>query len=200
AAARVEQVLNRLHLPQDVTVSLGGYYKEQTRSFQEMGIILAAALGVLLIMVGFQLGGQRAAWTVLIGTGLSALGALWALVLRGIPLDSTAFLGMLLVFAIVVNNGILIFSLARPRPGEDAVRPFQIVLACRQRLRPILMTMAADVMGFLPLAVGIGHGTDLLKPLATAVMGGLVVAIFMSLFLAPVLFVWLSRLFQRRSA
>ena len=194
AAAHARQVMKHLHLPSSVSVTMGGYYKEQTRSFREMGIILVAALGVLLIMVGLQLGSQRAAWAVLLGTSLSAVGALWMLVLRGIPLDSTAFLGMLLVFAIVVNNGILIFSLARPRPGEDQVRPFRIVLACRQRLRPILMTMAADVMGFLPLVVGIGHGTDLLKPLATAVTGGLVIAIFMSLFLAPVIFIGISRL------
>ncbi len=189
AAASARSIIASVHLPADITSTIAGYYQEQTRSFAQMGITLAAALGMLLILVGFQLGGQRPALAVLFATALSSVGALTALLLRGIPLDSTSFLGLLLVFAIVVNNGILIFSSARLRrsvPGR-----IQVELAARQRLRPIMMTMLADVFGFLPLAVGIGHGTDLLKPLATAVMGGLSVAIFLSLFIGPMFYVWL---------
>ncbi|MHB1951477.1 MAG: efflux RND transporter permease subunit [Acidiferrobacteraceae bacterium] len=189
AAASARAAIARLHLPPGITSSVAGYYREQTRSFAQMGITLVAALGILLILVGIQLGGQRPAVSVLVATGLSAFGTLAALLLFGIPLDSTSFLGLLLVFAIVVNNGILIFSearLHRPRPGR-----LEIELAARRRLRPILMTMAADVLGFLPLAIGIGRGTDLLKPLATAVMGGLSMAILLSLFVGPMLYVWL---------
>ena len=189
AAAKARSIIASVHLPADITSTIAGYYREQTRSFAQMGITLAAALGVLLILVGFQLGGQRPALAVLFATALSAVGALAALLVRGIPLDSTSFLGLLLVFAIVVNNGILIFSSARLRravPGR-----IHVELAARRRLRPIMMTMLADVFGFLPLAVGIGRGTDLLKPLATAVMGGLSVAIFLSLFIGPMLYVWL---------
>ena len=189
AAVRARAIIASVHLPHGITSSIGGYYREQTRSFAQMGITLVAALGVLLVLVGFQLNGQRPALAVLFATALSAVGAVTALLLRGIPLDSTSFLGLLLVFAIVVNNGILIFGSARQRrrvPGR-----VQVELAARRRLRPILMTMLADVLGFLPLAIGIGHGTDLLKPLATAVMGGLSVAIFLSLFVGPMFYVWL---------
>ena len=189
AAAAARAIMAAVHLPAGISSTIGGYYREQTRSFAQMGVTLAAALGVLVILVGFQLRGQRPALAVLVATALSAVGALAALLLRGIPLDSTSFLGLLLVFAIVVNNGILIFGTARQRravPGR-----IHVELSARRRLRPIMMTMLADVLGFLPLAVGIGHGTDLLKPLATAVMGGLSVAIFLSLYLGPMLYVWM---------
>ncbi len=187
AAAVTRALVKRAHLPSGITSSIGGYYKEQTKSFAQMELTLGFALIVLLVLVGYQLGTARAALAVLIATALSAFGALGALWVRGIPLDSTSFLGLLLVFAIVVNNGILIFGQARLHrslPGR-----LEVELAARRRLRPIMMTMAADVLGFLPLAVGVGHGTDLLKPLATAVMGGLIVALAASLILGPMLYV-----------
>ena len=191
AAATARQLIAKTPLPPGITARIGGYYKEQAKSFAQMELTLVFALLVLLVLVGYQLRAQRAALAVLVATSLSALGSLAALWLRGIPLDSTSFLGLLLVFAIVVNNGILIFGQARhykSPPGR-----IEVELAARRRLRPILMTMAADVLGFLPLAVGVGHGTDLLKPLATAVMGGLVLALAASLFIGPMLYMAFSR-------
>jgi len=191
AAAAARHIIAQVRLPHGITASIGGYYKEQAKSFSQMEMTLIFALLVLLVLVGYQLRAQRPALAVLIATALSALGALFALWVRGIPLDSTSFLGLLLVFAIVVNNGILIFGQARHLraiPGR-----LEIELAARRRLRPILMTMAADVLGFLPLAIGVGHGTDLLKPLATAVMGGLVSALGASLFIGPMVYMALLR-------
>ena len=190
AATLARRLIAKAHLPPGITASIAGYYKEQAKSFSQMELTLIFALLVLLVLVGYQLRTQRAALAVLIATSLSALGALAALWLRGIPLDSTSFLGLLLVFAIVVNNGILVFGQARHYraiPGR-----LEVELAARRRLRPILMTMAADVLGFLPLAIGVGHGTDLLKPLATAVMGGLILAVAASLFVGPMLYVAFS--------
>ncbi len=191
AAARARRIVGQMALPPSITARLGGYYKEQKASFAQMGVTLVLALLALLVLVGYQLGAQRPALAVLLATAQSAAGALLALRIRGIPLDSTAFLGMLLVFAVVVNNGILIFGQARlyrAVPGR-----LEVELACRRRLRPILMTMVADIGGFLPLAVGIGHGTDLLKPLATAVMGGLFVATASSLLIGPMLYTGFGR-------
>ncbi len=191
AAADARGIVRRLALPSSITAHLGGYYRQQTASFLQMGVTLILALLLLLVLVGYQLGALRPALAVLLATAQSALGALVALRLCGIPLDSTAFLGVLLVFAIVVNNGILIFAQARMRHAVP--NRLDVELACRRRLRPILMTMVADVGGFLPLAIGIGHGTDLLKPLATAVMGGLSVAILASLLIGPMLYLGFAR-------
>ena len=130
---------------------------------------------------------NRAAIVAIASIALTAGGTFVALLATGTDLDSTAFLGVLLVFAVAVNNVILIFARARQLGGHPP-RPSSVVLAARERLRPILMTMLADVFGFLPLAVGVGHGTDLLQPLALSVMGGLLLATFMTLWVAPVLY------------
>ncbi|EQD26467.1 acriflavin resistance protein, partial [mine drainage metagenome] len=192
AAAHARAVLAAMHFPASISSVIGGYYQQQARSFRQMAIILAAALGALLVLLGLQFSSQRAGIAAMLAIALAAPGALLALWLMHIDLDSTAFLGMLLVFAIAVNNVILIFARARQLSG-GAPRVATVALAARQRLRPILMTMLADVLGFLPLAIGIGRGTDLLRPLAVAVMGGLLLSILMSLGLAPILFSALAR-------
>ena len=196
AAARARAVLTAQHLPASISSVIGGYYRQQARSFQQMAMILAAALGSLLVMLGLQFSSQRAGSAAMLAIALAAPGSLLALWLTGTDLDSTAFLGMLLVFAIAVNNAILIFARAR-QLAAGKPRAAGVVLAARQRLRPILMTMLADVLGFLPLAVGVGRGTDLLRPLAIAVMGGLLLSRVMSLWLAPVLFGALAPLGSR---
>ena len=185
-AAAARGVIANAHLPAGMTAVLGGYYGEQQRSFRQMAAVLAGTLLMLLVLFGFQFGGQSKAVPAMAGIALAAPGALAALVVARLDLDSTAFLGILLVFAIAVNNVILIFSVGA-HPGARH-GPAQVALAAGTRLRPILMTMLADIGGFLPLAVGIGRGTALLQPLAVAVMGGLTLALVSSLWVAPVLY------------
>lgn len=188
AAAKADAIIAKIHLPASVTSTIGGYYHEQQQSFQQMTVILIAALLILLILLGFQFGSQKAGTVAIFSIALAAPGALILLLITGTDLDSTAFLGILLVFAIAVNNVILIFARARQLDGNHP-KAASVAFAARQRLRPIMMTMLADVFGFLPLAIGIGRGTDLLQPLAISVMGGLTLGTVMTLWLAPVLYV-----------
>jgi multidrug efflux pump subunit AcrB len=188
AATKANAVIAGAHLPTGVTSYIAGTYQEQQKSFQQMTVILIAALLILLILLGFQFGSQKAGTVAIFSIALAAPGALILLLITGTDLDSTAFLGILLVFAIAVNNVILIFARARQLDGNHP-KPASVAFAARQRLRPIMMTMLADVFGFLPLAIGIGRGTDLLQPLAISVMGGLTIGTVMTLWLAPVLYV-----------
>ena len=189
-AAKARSIIDSMHLPPSVTASIGGYYHSQVKSFKQMAFMLAFALILIFVFFGFQFASQRAAIASMAAIALSGAGALAALLITGIELDSTAFLGILLVFAISTNNAILIFARSRQISGavKSSPNPSSVFLAARERLRPILMTMLADVFGFLPLAIGIGRGTDLLKPLSVAVMGGLLISVFMSLWLAPVIY------------
>jgi multidrug efflux pump subunit AcrB len=187
AAAKANAIIANMHLPNGVFSTIGGFYHEQQQSFRQMTVILIAALLILLILLGFQFGSQKAGTVAIFSIALAAPGALIMLLITGTDLDSTAFLGILLVFAIAVNNVILIFARARQLDGNHP-KPASVAFAARQRLRPIMMTMLADVFGFLPLAIGIGRGTDLLQPLAIAVMGGLILGTIMTLWLAPVIY------------
>lgn len=185
AAAQAQRIIRGMHFPPGITSVLGGYYRQQKQSFRQMTLILCGALFLLLILLGFQFSSLRASVAALLAMALAGTGSFLALWMSGINLDSTAFLGVLLVFAIAVNNVILVFARAHQLGGATP-SPHQVAWAARQRMRPILMTMLADVLGFLPLAIGIGHGTDLLEPLAVAVMGGLLLSAWTSLWLAPV--------------
>ena len=194
AAKDARAIIKSMKLPPSVTAVMGGYYGIQVKSFKQMAVILSFALLLIFVLLGFQFSSQRAAISSMIAIALSATGGMALLLIMGIELDSTAFLGILLVFAISVNNAVLIFSRSR-QIGGTSMGPGSVFLAARERLRPILMTMLADTFGFLPLAIGIGRGTDLLKPLSIAVIGGLSVSIFMSLWLAPVIY---SGLFPKK--
>ncbi len=192
AAAELHRLVARTHLPAGIVAVVGGYYRQQAQSFDQMGLILGGALLVLLILFGFQFSGQRPAVAALAALALAAPGAFLALRLSGTPLDSSAFLGLLLVFSITVNNMVLIFSMARRGAGE-LPGAAAVARSAQARLRPIMMTMLTDVFGFAPIAIGVGHGTDLLKPLAVAVMGGLSLAVLASLWFAPVFYAALAR-------
>ncbi len=180
AAAAARRVIAAAGLGPGISARLRGYYAQQRRGFRQMFAVLGGTLLVLLVLLGFQFDGQRAALAALGAIALAAPGALAALWAMRLALDSTAFLGVLIVYAIAVNNVILIFA------GHGG-RPSSVALAAGTRLRPIVMTMLADIGGFLPLVIGVGRGTALLRPLAVAVMGGLGLATVTSLWAAPVL-------------
>ncbi|SDC72832.1 Multidrug efflux pump subunit AcrB [Desulfurella multipotens] len=186
AANDIDNIVKHMNLPHDISYSIGGYYKQQTKSFQNMYLILTIALFILLILFGFQFSSQKCAIVAIIVISSTASFSLLSLLIARLNPDSTAFLGILLVFAIVVNNIILIFSRSKQLSKTHTHK--SVALAVRSRLRPIIMTMSADIVGFLPLAIGIGKGTDLLKPLATATIGGLIFGAFASLIIAPSLF------------
>ncbi len=187
AASKLKQLIDQLKLPAGITTEIGGYYKEQTKSFDQMTIILIGALLILLIIFGFLFYGQRPALAAIISIAFAAPGGFLALLLTKTDLDSTAFLGILLVFSIVVNNIVLIFATARQKAGDIPLR-VHVEMATRRRFKPILMTLLSNVFGFMPLAIGIGRGTQLLEPLAIAAIGGLSLAVIASLWLSPVLY------------
>lgn len=196
AATLLHRMISKSNVPAGINVTVGGYYRQQSRGFDQMAAILAAAVLILLVLLGFQFGSQKAAIAALAGLSVAGSGVFLALWVTRTALDSTAFLGLLLVLAVATNNLILIFALAR-RGERSSNRTKAIEWSARQRLRPILMTMLADLFGFLPIAVGVGNGTDLLKPLAISVMGGLTFAVAGSVWLAPVLFAGLDQLHAR---
>lgn len=198
AALNLHKIINATHIPTGISATIGGYYRQQRKSFEQMSWILVIALLLLVIAFGFQFSGQRPAITAIIGLALTAPGAFIALNMTHTALDSTAFLGLLLVFSVTVNNMILIFASARTiskgTPSLNAIKH-----ASLRRLKPILMTMIADVLGFLPLALGIGRGTDLLRPLAIGMTGGMILAAVVSLWIVPVLYAQMLKYFPLRT-
>ena len=175
-------------LPAGVSVELGGQYAAQQRAFQQLlGVLLLAAAAVFIVLVT-QFRAIRGPVLLLLAAPLGASGAFGALALTGVPFNISSFMGLILLVGLIVKNGIILLDAARRlraegQSPEDATRE-----ACRLRLRPILMTTLCTLAGLLPLALGWGAGADLQRPLAIAVIGGLLVSTAVTLVLLPAAF------------
>jgi len=147
-------------------------------------------LGRLLFLIFLLVPLIEIAFFVLIGLALTLLGVFSGLLLTGKPLDITAFMGMLIVLSIVINNNILIFSYYLMLRKEYEREEDAILHAVRTRFRPILMTMMANVFALLPVALALGAGTQIIQNMAISIMGGLTFAIFVNLYVIPLLMHW----------
>jgi heavy metal efflux system protein len=201
AVEKVQATLGSLNLPQDITPQIAGFYREQQRSFRELAMVVALAILIIFTALLFQFGSLRIAFFILIGLVLTLLGVFSGLLVTGKPLDITAFMGMLIVLSIVINNNILIFDyylIHRPKFENDADA---LLNAVRTRFRPILMTMLANVFALLPVALALGAGTQIIQDMAISIMGGLTFAIFVNLYVIPLLMHWwgTTPLFRRKA-
>jgi CzcA family heavy metal efflux pump len=200
---RVKQAVQRLHLPASVRVEYGGTYQEQQKSFRDLGqvLILALALVFAVLLAEFR---NFSAPTAILGSSiLSIAGVIAALLLTGTDFNVASFMGLIMVIGIVAKNGILLLDAEekfrgaeemRLAPGEQRNVAREAMLhAAQRRLRPIVMTAIAAICGMLPLAFAIGSGSQMLQPLAIAVIGGLLLSIFLSLVVTPVIYYNLTR-------
>ncbi|HLQ00526.1 MAG TPA: efflux RND transporter permease subunit, partial [Candidatus Limnocylindria bacterium] len=154
------------------------------------GLALAAVFTVIVA----QFRGFRAALIILSAAPLSLLGVFAMLILTGTPLNVSSFMGIILMVGLVVKNGIILFEYVHQLwDVENLPLREALVRAGRIRVRPILMTTLATLFGLLPLALGLGSGAELQKPLALAVIGGLTLSTFITLLVMPVLYTFLER-------
>ncbi|WP_320112601.1 efflux RND transporter permease subunit [Draconibacterium orientale] len=187
-AADIQQLLHDQHLPPGVTVQLSGQYESQQRAFSELLLILLLAALIIFIILLFEFKTFRTALAILIGTALSVSGVFLFLWLTDTTLDISAFMGMIMIIGVVVNNGILLIDYTEKYLKENPIIPEALLMASRVRLRPILMTTLSSIFGFIPLAFAIGEGAEMLKPLAISMIGGMSLSMIFSLFVIPVLY------------
>lgn len=193
AIADVEAALASLPVTPDARWQVGGENEEMRRSFRD----LAFAFGLALILVYMILAAQFESFvhplTILMSVPLALVGAVLALVLAGQGMNTMSLIGVVILVGIVVNDAIVkvdFINQAR-RAGRDLRAA--IMEAGRVRLRPIVMTTVTTVLGLLPMALGIGRGSDLRAPLAIAVIGGLIVATALTLIVVPVVYQTVER-------
>jgi CzcA family heavy metal efflux pump len=181
----VRRRLARVSLPAGVSLELGGQFAAQQRAFRQLlGVLLLAAAAVFVVLVA-QFRSVRGPVLLLLAAPLGASGAFGALTLTGVPFNISSFMGMILLVGLVVKNGIILLDAARRIRAEGRSAEDSVFEACRLRLRPILMTTLCTLAGLLPLALGWGAGAALQRPLAIAVIGGLMVSTAVTLVLLP---------------
>ncbi|OYT12654.1 MAG: acriflavin resistance protein, partial [Bacteroidetes bacterium 4572_114] len=190
----VKQMLAGIHLPPGVTVEIGGQYKSQQRAFTELMLILSFGILLVFSILLFEFRSFRTSSVILLGTVLSVSGVFLILWIVRIPLDISAFMGMIMIVGVVVNNGILLIDYAEKYLREKTSNVKNaLLMAGKVRIRPILMTTLATIFGFLPLALAMGEGSEMLQPLAISMIGGMSVAMFLSLLLIPGLYWFVNR-------
>jgi len=188
----VKTMLKHVPLPPGVTLEIGGQYKSQQEAFRQLILILA--FGVLLVfsILLFEFKSFRTAGVILLGTVLSVSGVFLLLWITRIPLDISAFMGMIMIIGVVVNNGILLIDYTEKYLKEKPDVRQALLMAGQVRMRPILMTMLATIFGFLPLAFAMGEGSEMLQPLAISMIGGMSLSMFLSLLIIPGLY-WMVK-------
>ncbi|MGH7655992.1 MAG: efflux RND transporter permease subunit [Gemmatimonadaceae bacterium] len=186
----VKAILAEQPPPAGIRVELGGQYASQRAAFAALLLVLGlAAVSVMAVMV-IQFRSFVEPLVVLLAAPLSFVGALALLIATGTALNVSSFMGLILLVGLIVKNGIILLDFTNHRMKSGGVDlETGIREAARVRLRPILMTTLCTLFGLLPLALGLGAGSEMQKPLALAVIGGLALSTPITLFVVPVLLV-----------
>jgi hydrophobe/amphiphile efflux-1 (HAE1) family protein len=199
ASEAVQGLVDRLQPPDGFSATLGGQTLEQKKAF--LGLFFAAIMALLLVymVLASQFKSLIDPLVIMFSVPLGVSGVFIMLYLTGTKLSVNSFMGIIMMVGIVVSNGVLLVDFANVlrRRGKDLREA--TIEAGRTRLRPILMTTIATVLGLIPMALGIGEGSETNLPLARAVIGGLMVSTFFTLFLVPALYTLLDRFAKRRA-
>ena len=174
-----------LNLPASIRVQYGGAYEEQQRSFHDLVIVLTLAVLLVFTVLLFEFGGFAAPVAVIASALLSTVGVFLALLVTRTTFNLSSFMGLIMVIGIVAKNGILLLDADQRFRAEGMSAADSMIHAGERRLRPIMMTALATVAGMIPLALGWGAGSQMLQPLAIAVIGGILASMVLSLVITP---------------
>jgi CzcA family heavy metal efflux pump len=188
----VQKAVSALHVPPAVRVEYGGTYKEEQQSFHDFLFVLALAIVLVFIVLLFEFRTFAAPLAILASALLSTSGVFIALLITHTTFNVSSFMGLVMVVGIVAKNGILLLDADQKLRASGASAETAMLHASRRRLRPIVMTALATIAGMLPLAFAFGAGSQMLQPLAIAVIGGILISMVLSLIITPAVHFYLS--------
>jgi HAE1 family hydrophobic/amphiphilic exporter-1 len=195
AADQVSDAVRELRMPATISANFQGTVKEFQKSFQGMSILLLVAILVIYIVLGILYESFIHPVTILSGLPSAVFGALLTLRLFHKELDLYAFVGLVMLFGVVKKNAIMMIDFALEAQRVEGMNPFDAIFrGATLRFRPIMMTTVAALFGTLPIALGVGEGADARQPLGLAVVGGLLVSQFLTLYITPVIYIYMERL------
>jgi HAE1 family hydrophobic/amphiphilic exporter-1 len=169
-------------------VVVGGAYEDQQESFMDLGMLLLLSLLLVYLVMASQFESFMSPLVIMVTVPFSFTGVIWSLFLTNTTLSVIAALGAVLLIGIVVKNGIVLvdyINLMRAR-GNNMIEA--IALSGRSRLRPVLMTALTTILGMLPLALSVGEGAEIWKPMGIVVIGGLLFSTLLTLVIVPVVY------------
>jgi len=191
--AAVQKAVADLKLPPAIRVEYGGTYREQQKSFRDLATVLVLAVVLIFLVLLFEFRSFTPPLAILSSAILSTSGVFLALLMTRTTFNVASFMGLIMVIGIVAKNGILLLDADEKFRSIGFTAEEAAVQAGRRRLRPIVMTALAAVAGMLPLALALGAGSQMLQPLAIAVIGGILISMILSLIITPAIQYFLTK-------
>jgi len=179
------KIANAMSYPPGYGLELAGASRDQQEVFSEMLIALVMGVALMYLILVMQFGSFTAPLPVMLSLPLSLIGVVVALLLTGGTLNLMSFIGVIMLMGLVAKNAILLLDAARVQEAQGMPREEALMAAGRKRLRPILMTTFALVAGMLPVAIGVGEGGEFYRPMAVAIIGGIITSTFLTLLVIP---------------
>jgi len=189
AVAAVQARLDQIRVPPDFSVGFGSEVEEQAKSFQQLQLVLILAVLLVYAVMASQYESLRDPFIIMFSIPVAAIGVVLSLLLTGTSFSMQAYIGIIMLAGIVVSNAILLVDYINTLRQRDKMPLREAVeLGGRTRLRPILMTSIATMLGLVPMAMGLGDGGELQAPLARVVIGGLLASTMVTLVLVPAVY------------
>lgn len=194
----VNEAIDDLSLPEEVEMSYGGDRELFENAINDMLLAIVLAVVLVYIVMAAQFESFKYPLVIMISVPLMVIGVALGLFTTNTPISVTAIIGVLVLVGIVVNNGIVLVDYINQQKEKGKSSFDAIMIAVRDRVRPILMTALTTILGLFPLALGLGEGTEMNQPMGIAVIGGLISSTFLTLYIVPVIYSLFDKETRRR--
>ena len=193
AIEKLHGIVNEVELPVGTTAFLSGQSEEMEDSFRSLQFVLLLAIFLVYLVMASQFESLMHPFVILLTIPLAVIGAVWALWLTGTTVNVVAYIGLIMLAGIVVNQSIVLIDAVNQARERGLAKHDAIVEAGRLRLRPILITKLTTILGLMPMALGLGEGAEVRAPMAITVIGGVLLTTFLTLLVIPVVYSVLDR-------
>lgn len=194
-----QNVEKQLKLPAGYSIKYGGTFENLQQAKSRLAIAVPVSLFLILLMLYFAFNSVKYGLLIFSAIPLSAIGGILSLWLRDMNFSISAGVGFIALFGVAVLNGIVLISEFNHQKTIQPDLKTAVIIGGRTRLRPVLMTAFVASLGFLPMAISTGEGAEVQRPLATVVIGGLLLATYLTLYLLPVMYIWFEAHFPEKN-
>ena len=185
----IQDVIAQMDVPEGVEVVFGGEIQDQQEAFADLLMLLALSIFLVYVVMAAQFESFRTPFIIMMAVPFAFTGVFMALLISGSELNVMSFIGAIILVGIVVKNGIVLIDYTNLMNARGRSIVTSVVMACKSRLRPVLMTTLTTVLAMMPLVIATGEGSEMWAPMGVAVVGGLTFSTLITLIFVPVMYV-----------